>query len=110
METEARQTEHTFIFVDEAGLNLAKTRRRGRNVIGQRVDVPGQRGVNITTCAALSKDGLLLHKPLIGPYNTERLIYFLDDLHNRLVPAVEKGARNSPTFVVVWDNSTTLLQ
>lgn len=36
------------IFVDEAGFNLAKTQRRGRNVIGQRatVDVPGQRGDN----------------------------------------------------------------
>jgi hypothetical protein len=56
----------------------------GRNVIGQRatVDVPGQRGANITMCAALSTDGLLLHKPLTGPYNTERLSYFLDDLHN----------------------------
>lgn len=103
---EARQTAHTFIFVDEAGFNLAKRRRRGRNVIGQRatVDVPGQRGANITMCAALSNDGVLLHKPLIGPYNTERLISFLDDLHNRLVPAEERGAGNSPTFVVVWDN------
>lgn len=55
-------------------------------------------------CAALPNDGLLLHKPLIGPYNTERLISLLDDLHNRLVPAEERGARNSPTFVVVWDN------
>ncbi|XP_038137819.1 uncharacterized protein LOC119781423 [Cyprinodon tularosa] len=46
MEIEGRQTPHIFIFVDEAGFNLAKTRRRGRNVIGKRatVDVPGQRG------------------------------------------------------------------
>ncbi len=41
---------------DEAGFNLAKTRRRGRNVVGQRavVNVPGQRGGNITLCAAIS--------------------------------------------------------
>jgi hypothetical protein len=66
---EARQTAHTFIFVDETGFNLAKTRRGGRNVIGQRatVDVPAQRGANIAMCAALSNDGLLLHKPLIWP-------------------------------------------
>ena len=103
---ESRQTAHTFIFVDEAGFNLAKTRGRGRNVIGQRatVAVPGQRGANITMCAALSNDGLLLHKPLIGPYNKERLVSFLDELHNQLVPAEERGARNCPTFVVVWDN------
>ena len=74
--------------------------------MGQRatVDVPGQRGANITMYAALSNDGLLLHKPLIGPLNTERLIYFLDDLNNQLVPAEERGARNSPNVVVVWDN------
>lgn len=82
--------------------NLAKTRRRGRKVIGQRatVNVPGQRGANITMCAALSSDGLLLHKPLIGPYNTERLISFLDDLHNHLVPVGARGPRARNTFVV----------
>ncbi len=47
---------HEFIFIDEAGFDLSKTRRRGRNVIGQRaiVHVPGQRGGNITLCAAIS--------------------------------------------------------
>ncbi len=55
-------------------------------------------------CATLSNDGLLLQKPLIGPYNTERPISFLDDLHNRHVPAEERGPSNSSTFIVVWDN------
>jgi hypothetical protein len=36
METEARQTPHIFISVDEAGFNFAKTWRRGRNVIGEK--------------------------------------------------------------------------
>lgn len=108
MELEARQTPHSFIFIDEAVFNLAKTRRRGRNIIGQRatVDIPGQRGANITMCAAISSDGLLLHIPLIGPYNTERLITFMDDLYGRLVPGEERGQvrRNVQTFVIVWDN------
>ncbi len=41
-----------FIYIDEAGFNLSKTRRRGRNIIGQRafVRIPGQRGGNITMC------------------------------------------------------------
>ncbi len=54
---------HEFIFIDEAGFDLSKTRRRGRNVIGQRaiVHVPGQRGGNITLCAAISLRGLLHH-------------------------------------------------
>ena len=76
MELEANQTLHKFIYVDEAGFNLAKTRRRGRNVTGKRatVDVPGQRGANITMCAAISSAGLVLQKSQIGPYNTERLL------------------------------------
>lgn len=106
MEMEAKQTPHTFIFVDKGGFNLAKTHCRWKNVIGQRatVDVPGQRGANITMCAALSNDGVLLYKPLIGLYNTERLISFLDDLHNQLMPAKEWGQRGRNTFVIVWDN------
>ena len=65
---------------------MAKTRRRGRNLIGKRatVDVPGQRGANITMCAAISSDGLQLQKAGIGPNNTERLIAFIDELHERL--------------------------
>ncbi|KAK0132438.1 hypothetical protein N1851_032666 [Merluccius polli] len=39
----------TTIYIDEAGFNLAKGRRHGRNRIGQRamIDVPGQRGGNV---------------------------------------------------------------
>ncbi len=44
------------MYMDEAGFNLTKRRRRGRNVIGHRaiVGVPGQRGGNVTLCAAIS--------------------------------------------------------
>ena len=77
-------------------------------MIGKRasVDVLGQRGANITMCAAISSDGLLLHKLLIGPYNTELLISFLGDLYGRVVPGEERNAvrQNRPTFVIVWDN------
>lgn len=68
----AREIPHNFNFVDEASFNLAKSHCRGRNLIERRVivDVQGQRGANITMCAAISDDGLLLHKPLPGPYNT----------------------------------------
>ncbi|KAI4880857.1 hypothetical protein NFI96_024791, partial [Prochilodus magdalenae] len=43
MELEADRTPHEPIYVDEAGFNLAKTRRRGRNIIGKRatINVPG---------------------------------------------------------------------
>ncbi|XP_062860047.1 pancreatic secretory granule membrane major glycoprotein GP2-like [Trichomycterus rosablanca] len=35
MELDAAAVEHKFLYTDEAGFNLAKTRRRGRKVIGQ---------------------------------------------------------------------------
>ncbi|KAK0151412.1 Carboxypeptidase O [Merluccius polli] len=52
---------HELLFVDEAGFNLSKTRRRGRNIIGHRaiINVPGQRGGNITMCAAISQNGVI---------------------------------------------------
>ena len=106
MELEANQAPHESVYVDEAGFNLAKRRRRGRNVIGKRatVDVPGQRGANITMCAAISNAGSLLHKCQVGPYNTERLLAFLDDLHQRLVPEQDQEGENRRTFVITWDN------
>ncbi len=61
MELDADDDHHKFIYLDEAGFNLAKTRRRGRNFIGQwaTIQVPGQRGANITMCAAISEDGVV---------------------------------------------------
>lgn len=59
--------------IDEADFNLAKACWQGRNLIRKRatVNIPGQRGANTTVCPAISSEGLVLHKPLIGPYSTE---------------------------------------
>jgi len=40
---DAEEILHEFIYIDEAGFNLTKARRRGRNVIGHRaiINVPG---------------------------------------------------------------------
>ncbi|XP_055521237.1 insertion element IS630 uncharacterized 39 kDa protein-like [Leucoraja erinacea] len=93
---------HEFIYIDEAGFNLSKTRRRGRNIIGQRAIVygPGQRGGNISFCAAVSLRGLLCHHAKLGPYNTQHIISFLDALHNIAV----QDRPEQPRFVVLWDN------
>ncbi len=93
---------HELIFIDEAGFDLSKTRRRGRNVIGQRaiVHVPGQRGGNITLCAAISLRGLLHHHAKLGPYNSQHILTFLDALHNIVV----QNRPDQPRFVVIWDN------
>ncbi|KAL0198989.1 hypothetical protein M9458_007529, partial [Cirrhinus mrigala] len=108
MELEVEGAHHVFIYVDEAGFNLSKVRRRGRNLIGYRatITVPGQRGANITMCAAISNDGVLCHIPTIGPYNPERLITFLNALHESLIPPEERGLLRPgmPLFVIIWDN------
>ncbi|XP_032365422.1 uncharacterized protein LOC116680796 [Etheostoma spectabile] len=108
MELEANQVPREIICVDEAGFNLVKRCCRGRNIIGKRatVTVPGQRGGNITMCTAISDNGALLHKCEIGPYNTDRLLLFLEDLHQRLVPEVERRqvGDHLPIYVITWDN------
>lgn len=85
---------HECIYIDEAGFNLSKNRRRGRNM-----HIPGQRGGNITLCAAISLRGLLHHHAKLGPYNAQH-ITFLDALHD----AVGQDGPEQPRFVVVWDN------
>ncbi|KAL3996900.1 E74-like factor 3 [Sarotherodon galilaeus] len=99
MELDAAVNHHKYIFVDEAGFNLAKTRRRGRNLIGQRatIQVPGQRGGNISMCAAISEDGVVGCRPVLGSYNTEHLIgFFLNEL--------EQACQGEDiVYVVVWD-------
>ncbi|XP_061561327.1 uncharacterized protein LOC133417554 isoform X2 [Phycodurus eques] len=108
MELEGDGKNLQFIFVDEAGFNLAKVTRKGKRFIGQRATVtaPEQRGANITMCAAISNDGVLCHTAIIGPLNTERLIVFLDSLLRRLIPPGEGEPSGSgvPSYVVVWDN------
>ncbi|KAL3973888.1 glutaminase [Sarotherodon galilaeus] len=91
MELDAAVNHHKYIFVDETGFNLAKTRRRGRNLIGQRatIQVPGQRGGNISMCAAISEDGVVGCRPVLGSYNTEHLIACQGE---------------DIVYVVVWDN------
>lgn len=71
---------HKYIFIDEAGFNLVKTRRHGRNLVGQRttIQVSGQHGCNISICAAIAEDGMVGRRSLLGSYNTAHLIVFLN--------------------------------
>ncbi|XP_044049674.1 uncharacterized protein LOC122875034 [Siniperca chuatsi] len=96
-------TVHELLFVDEAGFNLTKTRRRGRNIIGHRamINVPGQRGGNITLCAAISQNGVVHHHATLGPYNTAHIITFLDTLHDMLTN-VQRPEQTR--YVITWDN------
>ncbi len=93
---------HEYMYMDEAGFNLTKRRRRGRNVIGHRaiVGVPGQRGGNVTLCAAISNHGVVHHHANLGPYNTHQLLNFLNHMRDALLGQQDEH----PIYVVVWDN------
>ncbi len=103
MDLEGYETTHIFVFVDEAGFNRSKGQRRGRNLIGHRATT-GQRGANITMCAA--ENGVSTHIPHTGPYNTQLLLAFLNTLYRDLIPEQERGLvrPHLPNYVVVWDN------
>ncbi len=108
VEFDGRDTLHEYIFIDEAGFNLTKRRRRGRNIIGRCaiVEVPGQRGGNVTLCAAISHHGVLHHHATLGPYNTQHLLDFLNRLYGSIIQheAREPGWAEQPQYVVIWDN------
>ncbi len=99
---DGEEIQHEFIYVDEAGFNLTRTRRRGRNIIGHRaiVNVPGQRGGNITLCAAITQNGVLHRHAHMGPYNTALILTFLDQLHN----ITAANQIDHMQYIVVWDN------
>ena len=107
---DAMERIHEYIFVDEAGFNLTKRRRRGRNLIGERaiVNVPGQRGGNITLCAAMTSRGLIHRHAVLGSYNTDLLIHFLGELRDVLTrdrdPQNPDPDLDEPIYVVIWDN------
>lgn len=100
---DAEEILHEFIYIDEAGFNLTKARRRGRNIIGHRaiINVPGQRGGNITLCAAISQHGVLLRHAKMGSYNTPHILAFLDRLHHIVTAGNEM---HQMQYTVTWDD------
>ncbi|XP_016341427.1 uncharacterized protein LOC107688316 isoform X2 [Sinocyclocheilus anshuiensis] len=106
-ELDAMADSHEYIFIDEAGFNLTKRRKRGRNILGQHAvtQVPGQRGGKITICAAISNNGVLHRHAKLGPDNMAQLLQFLDQLHNNVLQQEgEPGQPEQVQYVVIWDN------
>ena len=99
MVLDAAVNHHKYIFVDEVVFNLAKTWRRGQSLIGQRatIQVPEQHGENIFMCAAISEDGVVGCRPLLGYYNAAHIIVFLIEIG-------QACQGEGVTYVSVWDN------
>jgi len=55
-------------------------------------------------CPAIANGGLLLHRCQVGPYNTECILTFFNELHQRLVPEQDQEGENMRTFVIMSDN------
>jgi transposase len=92
---DAEAIQHEYIYIDEAGFNLSKVRRRGRKAI---ISVPGQRGGNITLCAAITQNGVLHRHANMGPYKTPHILAFLDRLYNLTINNIQIQ------YIVTWDN------
>ncbi len=63
--------------------------------------MPGQRGGNITLCAAITQNGVLHHHANLGPYNANLILAFLHRLHE-IVTAINQV--DQMRYIVVWDN------
>lgn len=81
------ETQQILLYVDNAGFNLKKVRRCGRNIIGQSttVDVPGQCEGNSTMCAGIVKHGVIHNAATTAPYNIDWLLQFLDGLYTDVI-------------------------
>ncbi|KAL0152528.1 hypothetical protein M9458_052251 [Cirrhinus mrigala] len=107
LQLDAMARPHEYLFLDEAGFNLQKRRQRGCNIIGQRAitEVPGQRGGNITLCAAMGSEGLVHWHAVLGSYNTQRLLTFLEELRDILLDRQQHHPGPAHhIYVIIWDN------
>ena len=100
LQMDAEEILHEFIYIDEAGFNLTKARRRGRNIIGHRaiINVPGQRGGNNTLCAAITQNGVLLRHTNKGHYNTSHIFGPIAQHRHSSKPHAQVQ------YIVIWDN------
>ncbi|RXN25040.1 receptor-type tyrosine- phosphatase U-like protein [Labeo rohita] len=107
LQLDAMPRPHEYLFLDEAGFNLQKRRQRGRNIIGQRTitEVPGQRGGNLTLCVAMGSEGLVHRHAVLGSYNTQRLLTFLEELRDILLDRQQHHPGPAHhIYVIIWDN------
>lgn len=86
-----------LVFIDEAGVNLAMVRARGRSPKGQRVvgKRPRRRGKNVSMLGAIGLSKVIAQMPILGSVNG---LLFEAFIAQKLVPKLWEGA------CVVLDN------
>lgn len=91
---------YNLIYVDETGSNLHICRRRGRNLIGKRavIELPTQRGGNLSSCAAISSAGVLHTKIQFTPFNTTKFLDFMNELFSKLDQTM------LDKYIIIMDN------
>ena len=91
--------EEDFVFIDQAGVNLALIRLYARAIKGKRARgvKPQKRGKNVSMIGAVALRGIIAS---VNVYGSNNAITFEAFVINKLVPQLWKGA------CVVLDNST----
>lgn len=100
---------HEFAFIDEAGFNLTKTRRRGRSIITTMPLWMLLPCMDKTLCH-ITNNGALHHLANLGPYNTDLILMYLDKLCNTVLQADHMDVEGQNRYVVVWDNVCFIMQ
>ncbi len=86
-----------FVHVRSCARQWRKKRKRNKEKhLGHRaiLNVPGQRGGNITIYAAITQNGVLHQHAKIAPYNTDRILTCLDRLSIGLSRYWTNASRN----------------
>lgn len=94
----ALDRELELIYIDEMGCNLHTRRRFARSKVGEAatISVPTQRGNNLSTCAAISMNGLVHQRSKFLAYNQDEFVIFLDEMYEKL--------SESKKYVAIMDN------
>lgn len=97
---------HEYIYMDETGFSLTKTRNRGRNVIGRRAfnRVPWQHVENLTMCAAILQNGFLPHHATLWQQYPH--VHFPGTNSGFLLVPDQNLDQEQPRYVVIWENVT----
>jgi hypothetical protein len=71
-----------LVFIDETGVNLARTRNYGRCQGGARIyyNRPGNKGKNITLIGAMSDEGLISTMTFLDSLNTAPFLIIVEEI------------------------------